>query len=273
MTKIQNYIDELKQKSDKRFDDFKILSIDSLKSILDKAYLEKSTWLGGDNKFVCLFIDLDGSSKQSFKKNIKTMAQIYDYFTQNIVDILNHPVFGADYIDIKGDGAFGIFEGEQASFKAFYCALTFKTIFEQAIKGKFSTQNETLSCKIGIHKDKILVRRIGKRGEGNYNEVWAGRLVNNASKLASQVKEIPPDLNFSTPILISEQVYEDFSKNKEYGFYQCCDSASGQSVLDKQIEIFQPVNHFSNEILGSKFYYTKPIWCNKCADNYINLIK
>lgn len=269
MSKIQEYINELKTKSEKRYDEFKIEEIDSLEKILDEAYLEKPTWLGGDEQFVCLFIDLDKSSKESFKRQPKTMAKIYDYFTQNIVDVLNHSVIGADYIDIKGDGAFGIFEGEKASFKALYCAITFKTMFEQSIAGKFSTEEDKLSCKFGIHKDKILVRRIGKRGEGNYNEVWAGRVVNNASKLASQSKNIPEDGNPSLPILLSEQVYSDFENNKEYGFYYCCD---GGAPMKADVEMFTEINEFSDETLGDKFYYTKVLWCENCADNYINLI-
>lgn len=271
MTEIQSYIKDLKQKSDERFDQFKIVEIKSIKQILDKAYIDKPTWLGGDNKFVCLFIDLDKSSKLSFKKDPMTMAKIYDYFTQNIVDIFNHPKIGADYIDIKGDGAFGIFEGEKASFKALYCAITFKTMFEQTISNKFSTGEEKLSCKFGIHKDKILVRRIGKRGEGNYNEVWAGRLVNNASKLASQTKNIPIDsLNSSLPILISNEVYKDFEQNKKYGFYFCCDG--GQSIINQKIEMFKSSDEFSDETLGKNFYYTRVNWCQNCADNYIELI-
>jgi hypothetical protein len=165
MSDIQSYIDELKKKSEERFDQFKIEEINGIQEIEDEAYLEKPTWLGGDKQFVCLFIDLDDSSKHSFKKHPKTMAKIYDYFTQNIVDVLNHPIFGADYIDIKGDGAFGIFEGEKASYKALYCAITFKTLFEQTISPKFSTEGELLSCKFGIHKDIILVRKLVKGGQ------------------------------------------------------------------------------------------------------------
>jgi len=269
MSNIQNYVNDLKNKSEQRFNEFKIEEIENLGQILDKAYLEKPTWLGGDKEFVCLFIDLDKSSKESFKRHPKTMAKIYDYFTQNIVDVLNHPIIGADYIDIKGDGAFGIFEGEKSSFKALYCAITFKTMFEQSIRNKFSTDTEKLSCKFGIHKDKILVRRIGKRGIGNYNEVWAGRLVNNASKLAGQSKNIPPEENTSLPILISEQAYADFEKNKEYGFYYCCNG--GVPMTDK-VEMFKLFEDFSDETLGDKFYYTRVLWCEKCADNYIDLI-
>ncbi|NCS98853.1 hypothetical protein GW764_01565 [Candidatus Parcubacteria bacterium] len=276
MTKIQEYINELKEKSDKRFDDFDIIEIDNINSILDKAYIDKPTWLGGDKEFVCLFIDLDKSSKKSFKKHPKTMAKIYDYFTQNIVDVLNHPTIGADYIDIKGDGAFGVFGGDQASFKAFYCAITFKTLFEEKIKNKFGTEEESLGCKIGIHKDKVLVRRIGKRGEGNYNEVWAGKLVNNASKLASQKIE-PSNLGVfdQNLIFVSDKVYKDFEDNEEFGLYRCCDVSSEESVsiINQKVPVFTRVEEPSEETLGDCFYKTDVRWCNKCADKYIDLIR
>jgi class 3 adenylate cyclase len=267
---IRDYIETLKEKSEERFNNFSIVEIDSIKEILNKAYLEKPTWLGGDKEFVCLFIDLDKSSKLSFKKHPKVMAKIYDYFTQNIVDVLNHPKIGADYIDIKGDGAFGIFEGDQASFKAFYCALTFKTLFEEKIQPKFSDEKNTvLSCKFGIHKDKILVRRIGIRGDNN--EVWAGRLVNNASKLATQSKNL--EQNFlnqnQLPILISEKVYKDFEQKKQFGFYHCCNDGNPIPVdTPMWTEFAEP----SEETFDDKFYFTRTKWCQNCAEGYMNLI-
>lgn len=271
MVEIHSYIKDLHQKSEERFNDFEIEEVSTIKQIEENAYLQKPTWLGGDKKFVCLFIDLDDSSKLSFEKHPKIMAKIYDYFTQNIVDILNHPTLGADYIDIKGDGAFGIFEGEKASYKALYCAITFKTMFEGVIRPKFSTKEIDLSCKFGIHKDKILVKKIGKKGPRNYNEVWAGRLVNNAAKLANQAKTLPEDMfTTSLPILISKEIHEDFEKRKEFGFYHCCDGR-GQST-PQRLEMFTEFNHFSDEVLGEKFYYTKVVWCKDHADNYINLI-
>ena len=271
MTEIQNYINSLKAISEDRYNNFEIVDLDNLEQILDRTYLEKPTWLGGDKEFVCLFVDLDKSSKQSFKRHPKTMAKLYDYFTQNIVDVLNHPKLGANYIDIKGDGAFGIFEGEKSSVKAVYCALTFKTLFEQTIRGKFSTDDQTLSCKFGIHKDKILVRRIGKRGEGNWNEVWAGRLVNNASKLASESHNVPPPdgLSIQLPILVSEQVYEDFESNKQYGFYHCC--INGEPTTEERL-MWNRYEDFSDETLGDSFYYTHVSWCANCADDYIALL-
>lgn len=272
MSEIQTYLNNLKKNSETRFNEFKIVEIGSLAEISNEAYLEKPTWLGGDSEFVCLFIDLDKSSKMSFHKHVQTMAKIYDYFTQNIVDVFNHPVFGADYIDIKGDGAFGIFEGPKASFKALYCAITFKTLFEQTIQSKFSEDDSVLNCKFGIHKDKILVRKIGKRGPRNYNEVWAGRLVNNAAKLASEAKNIPYQNGMmpAIPILLSEKVYRDFEQNKQFGFYNCCDGRGNR--LGSLTPMFVENTNFSDEVLGEKLYYTYVRWCDVHADSYINLI-
>lgn len=267
---IQDFITELKEKAEKRFDDFQFSEIDSISSIKEDAYLEKPIWVGGDNKFVCLFVDLDKSSKISFKKHALTMAKIYDYFTQTLVDVFNNDSFCADYVDVKGDGAFAIYEGEHASYKAFYAAITFRKIFEEKIKTKFQDdEGGNLSCKIGIHKDKILVKKIGKRGD--YNEVWAGRLVNNAAKLSKEYEKAPEKFNGSkSPIIISEEVYRDFEAKPEFGLYNCHNGDT--AILDQQNPVFTEVTDFSDDTLGDKFYYTQVGWCNYCADDYINKV-
>ncbi len=264
MSEIKKFITELKEKSEERFKDFKIEEIESIKHITEDAYLEKPTWVGGDKEFVCLYIDLNGSSKKSFKSQVQTMAKIYDYFTQNLVDVFSK--FNAEYIDIKGDGAFAIFEGEKASYRAFYAAITFKELFDLHISQKFEdAEGNRLGCKIGIHKDKILVKKIGKRN--NYNEVWAGRVVNNAAKLAGEYKNINTP---RVPIIISEKIYNDFLLHPEYGLYHCHNG--DENILDQKINLFTEVSDYSDETLGNKYYYTEVGWCDYCADNYINLI-
>jgi hypothetical protein len=151
---LKEVMDTLKFEADKRFDNFEIEEIGELCKIQDDAYLEKSTWLGGDEKFTCLCIDLDSSSKHSAKRKASTMAKLYEYFTQNIVDVLSLTAIKADYIDIKGDGAFGIYGGENCIEKAFIAGITFKTFFEKNIKEKFKSEfSLDLICKLGIAKD------------------------------------------------------------------------------------------------------------------------
>jgi class 3 adenylate cyclase len=257
-------IDELYKKlhtdSEERYKSFAIEEISSISDISSDAYLEKPTWLGGDKEFTCLFIDLNESSKLSFKKHVKTMAKVYDYFTQNVVDIMSTDKISADYIDIKGDGAFGIFEGENAVFRALCCALTFKTFFTKYIQSKFKDIDENFNCKIGIHTDKILVKKIGKRI--NNNEVWAGRLVNNASKLTSLNKEIAP--NSKNPlIIVSDKVFESLGSKYDYAVLGCGHSLQGQ-MLNEKASVWKEykINEIDH-VLGEKVYYTEASWCSE----------
>lgn len=271
MQAIEKFIEDLKEKAEKRFDDFHVEELDTISDIKSDAYLSRPTWLGGDKKFVCLSIDLDKSSRTSFKRHPETMAKIYDYFTQTIVDVYSYTDFAADYIDVKGDGAFAIYEGKYASYKAFYAAMTFRQIFEEKIKTQFKdSENNNLGCKLGIHKDVALVKKIGK--PDHYNEVWAGRLINNAAKLAKEFERNRSVFNgIASPIVISKSVYLDFEANPEFGLYYCHEN--GQEVLEQKKPVFIEVPNPSDETLGDEFYYAKTTWCKQCADSYINKIK
>lgn len=263
----------LSGKSEDRYNNFKIKPIESLKNVYDEAYLTNPTWLGGDNEFVCLFIDLDNSSQLSFKKNIQTIAKLYDYFTQNIVDVMNQDGLRADYIDIKGDGAFGIYEGDNAALKALCAAVTFKSFFELYIRPKFQTINDTINCKLAIHRDKILVKKIGKRGEGNSNEVWAGRLVNNTVKLADYSKNIyQNDSSLSRDknsiLLISNKIYEDIGVKKEFTQISCGHDLKlnnqTKSAIWKQVDCSDDIS-----VYGDKLWYMNTVWCKLCGTNYM----
>ncbi len=261
-----------KAESEERYDAFAIEEIGGIRRISEDAYLENPTWLGGDKEFVCLFIDLDNSSGMSFKHHPKVMAKIYDYFTQNIVDVLYSDPFRADYIDIKGDGAFVIFEGEQAEFKALAAALTFKTFFEKHIRTKFQTDTDAFNCKIGIDKDKVLVKKIGRRGDNN--EVWAGRVVNHAAKLASLSKRIYSTDTNITPataslLMISDKVYLDLKKKSEYTHTSCGHDARGNPSPIKAPNWNLVDCAQDDTINGSQAWYTSSLWCDQCGDRYM----
>ncbi len=262
-----------KDVSDKRFDDFRIEPISSIKRITEDAYLENPTWLGGDEEFVCLFIDLDNSSALSFEHRSTTMARLYDYFTQNVVDFMSSDPHRADYIDIKGDGAFGIYEGEQAVFKALSVALSFKTFFDKHIRPKFEPYTDALNCKLAIEKDKILVRKIGKRGDKNNNEVWAGRVVNNAAKLSGLTKQIYAQTTEYHPsrqslLVISDKVFEELARKKTYTHTSCGHDTSGNPAPAAPVW-----RSFDCSLVGSVngdiAWYTGTVWCDKCGDNYL----
>jgi hypothetical protein len=272
MQSLKDTYKEFKIKSDSRFDNFKIdENIGNLDRIQDESYLESSTWLGGDEKFVCLSIDLDKSSALSARKHVKTMAKLYEYFTENIVDMLNIEEIKADYIDIKGDGVFGIYQGDNAVKRAFVAAITFRTFFEDCIRPKFKNElGIDLNCKSAICRDKILVKRIGTRKYNN--EVWAGRLVNNAyklMKLSDKLRQENP-LIPGNMLVVSEEIYNYLCVNHyDHAVMSCgCKTPNGISqILWSEIDVSN-----EDDIVGDKAYHMSNLWCDTCGDSYLDNI-
>lgn len=130
MQSIEKIFKDYEKKSERRFSDFEVVKIKSLSNIQNDVHLKDPIWLELDEEVCCLGIDLEGSTIHSFKRKGKTMAKIYDYFTQNLVDFMhNIPEIQADYIDIKGDGAFGIYKGTKSISRAFIAGEIFKSFF------------------------------------------------------------------------------------------------------------------------------------------------
>ncbi len=267
METLKEIFEKLKKESDERYNNFDIEEISNISRISEDSYLEKPTWLGGDEKFVCVFIDLDESTEISNVKQRATVAKIYDYFTQNIVEVFSIPKMKADYFDIKGDGAFGIYEGDKAVFRSFVAAVTFKTFFEKYIRNKFN--GLILNCKIAINEDKILVKKIGKRE--NYNEVWAGSLVNNTFKLASlntKIHEI--DRLKRSLVIVPEFIYNKLHEKKEYAILSC-GHCNGKWTGEKK-NLWKKFSG-PEEIEDIKqIYYLATVWCDECGNEYINHI-
>lgn len=272
MASVEETFELLKESADARYDNFEIQDVGSIGQIYEDSYLEKPVWLGGDAKFVCLFIDLDKSSKMSFKKHPATMAKIYDYFTQTLIDVLSEESIHAEYIDIKGDGAFGIFEGDDAAFRALSAALTFGTFFRKYIRPKFQTATDNINFKATIHVDKILVKRIGTRGPRNNNEVWAGRLVNKAAKLGLVTPYIyKQDNGFSADkmsiLVISEDIFEIFKQKTGYAINHCGHTVEGDDVgsIGQLWAEFDSSN--IDELSEDRVYYAPGLWCDICQND------
>ena len=267
---LDNLYKERKAESDERYDGFKVEPISSIRRISEEAYLENPTWLGGDDFFACLYIDLDDSSAISFKHQPELMAKLYDYFTQNIVDFISNDLFRADYIDIRGDGVFGIFEGEDAVRRAFCAGVTFKTFFEKVVCPKFKGATDGISCKLALEWDKVLVKKIGRRGDKNNNEVWAGTVVNNAAKLASLSKQTPVSPGNSV-FVISDRVHDVLMERMDFAINSCGHTENGGkgNVASVWTSIDCSINPNVN---GEKAWWTRANWCDKCGDSYMEEI-
>lgn len=142
-------------------------------------------WLKIPN-VICVFVDMMGSTKLSASSHDKSTAGAYQLFTRTAVRLFNK--FEAPYIDVRGDGVLAIFNQDQ-TYRAVSSTITFKTfsdyVFTPIMKSK---TNLEIKSHYGIDQSTVLVRKIGlKRHDersDRQNEVWAGKPVNMAAKLA-----------------------------------------------------------------------------------------
>lgn len=168
----------------------KVESCAGVPALDDIPILDRSKWLKVPS-VICVYIDMKDSTKLSMAAKEKDVASAFQLYTGTAVRLLN--AFGSKYIDVRGDGAFGLFDAGQ-EYTALVAAVTFKTFANTvAIPAIETRTNVRVGSHIGIDQSSVLVRRVGMRQtEDRYdrqNEVWAGRPVNMAAKLAGMTAD------------------------------------------------------------------------------------
>ena len=192
---------------------------------------------------------MKNSTQLSANTQDKFTASIYQYFTDTAVRILDW--FEASYIDVRGDGAFGLFDADRIHH-GLAAAVTFKTFVEKEMAEKIP-QDKPKMAHIGIDKKTVLVKRIGMRNvdgqSGKQNEVWAGKPVNMASKLASHGGE--------NEITVSDRVFKVFSDEaSDLVLKSCgCRNEGEKKDLWQEVLLQSPVFDFE------KAYVLKSPWC------------
>ena len=163
-----------------------------------------------------VFADLKDSTGLNVIEDRETAARAYTYFVRAMAVILER--FSADYVDIHGDGVFGLFS-QSPSFQAAAGAITMKTLVERDVAVRLQKDAATerkLTAGIGIDQGELWVRRLGLRGT-KQNEVWAGNPLNMAAKLSSVAE---PD-----QLVVSERVFSAYQQasriRQRVLFYSC----------------------------------------------------
>lgn len=156
---------------------------------------------------ICVFVDMKGSTKLSASTGEKSTASVYRLFTSTAVKLFHE--FDAPYIDVKGDGVFALFNEDQP-YRALCAAVTFKTFAQEEFVPKAKSKTgEDVGYHIGIDQKTILVRKIGLKMVNDrtdrQNEVWAGKTVNMAAKLASKA---------DSSLLVSDRYFDNFTDKK-----------------------------------------------------------
>lgn len=149
-----------------------------------------------------VFADLKGSTKLSAEESRSNSAVAYTLFIRAMSIILDR--FEARYIDIQGDGIFGLFSGPSSRFLAAACAITMRSEVERVVDVRFrrnTSAESELTVGIGIDEGTLLVRRLGLRGT-KQNEVWVGKPVNMAAKLSSEAG--------ANQVVVSDRVFGQY---------------------------------------------------------------
>jgi len=208
---------------------------------------------------ICVYVDMINSTKLSALKQDKGTAGAYQLFTNTAVMLFHE--MDAPYIDVRGDGVFALFNSNQV-YRAFVSAVSFKTFAHMEFVERLRQLTTVeVGCHIGIDQKTVLVRKIGlKRKNGRsdrQNEVWAGKPVNMAAKLAS--------LSNHNQLLVSDRFFEKISDEKARN---SCGCRSGlKEYLWKEVDV-KDKNLFDFD----KAYCLESNWCETHGKEYFDAL-
>lgn len=256
---LYNY-DKLTHDLFSRLDNIKIEEIDNIPDSDKIPFSDPRKWLKVKN-VSCLFIDIANSSILDYKTHPKSVAQIYQGFTNTLVEIMN--IFKAKYIDIKGDGAFALFDQQNSSIYAFLAAVSFRTFFINSLRDlilKKTNNKVELKFKGGIYYGDVIFKRMGLWGDKK-NEVWTNSTVNNCFKLTSKAQ--------NNSIIVSEEVYNNFN-NSRYILKTC---GCGSNGIPENLWTYKDDFNIDLNYIGIEGAWEfQSWWCKKCGEKFINLV-
>jgi class 3 adenylate cyclase len=212
---------------------------------------------------ICVYVDMQGSTKLSASAHEKSTAGAYQLFTGTAVALFDS--FEAPYIDVKGDGVFALFNPSQA-YRALAAAVTFKTFseveFVPTIKGDTGL---SVGCHIGIDQKLVLVRKLGLKRYSDrtdrQNEVWAGKPVNMASKLAGKTDD--------RDLLVSDRFYASIPDERAR---MSCGCVGGVPTSQKQ-ELWEAIDLRNDPLFDfATAYKLKTQWCRNHGSQFCEAI-
>lgn len=235
--------------------------------------LEKNRWYRVDEA-VAVYADLKGSTNLSAQRQARVMAKIYELFTGAWISTLRAMKSG--FIDIKGDGGFGLFYGKAGVAQAVLAAVTFRTIVKCELKATVNNmladiegvENWELSAKVGIHKGPLLVKRVGERNTTKHTLnwlVWVGKPVNYAAKLSSLAG---PD-----ELLVTAPVYEVITGKDVLRTHLERSCGCGNKGLPIELWTTLSEEHEAVKLTSYTVYKLGSFWCDQHGDEYFSAVK
>ena len=226
------------------------------------------------NDVTAVFADLKRSTSISVNGSQKDAAYAYTYFIRAMTVIFEN--FGARYVDIQGDGVFGLFSGKDSVLAASASAITMRTQMEGVVEPmfrKYTSTRQGLKIGIGVDRGTLLVRRLGLKGT-RQNEVWAGNPVNMAAKLSSVAG--------NNHVVVSDRVYAAYNgtpKIRQRALLRSCGCVVGKTKAGLDLPAGQANNLWSkitvpkNRSLDFQTAYRrKAPWCGQHGDEFCEAV-
>lgn len=209
----------------------------------------------------CLFVDMTDSSMLDFENHTRRVAQIYEGFTTPLVRFMD--TFGAAYIDIKGDGAFCLFDDSPGCVRAVLAATTFRKYIEETLQPLVDQKTDSkvsIGFRAAMTFGPVIFKRIGLRGDKK-NEVWTNSTVNNCVKLAQYAE---PGFLYATP-----NAYRQLKEHP--ALVHTCGCRQGDKPRDERPLLWEDIELDGAGQLGmDSVKRLTSTWCDTCGEDYIN---
>lgn len=237
--------------------DFPVVEKDGSFNAKDIPSSSSDTWIKLP-EVVAVVCDLKGSTHLGTGKHDTSTARIYKSSVEGAVSVLHY--FEANFIDIQGDGGFGLFWGDHAYERALCAAVTIRTFSEDLVERlnkRWSDAPDT-GYKVGIHAARTLVKSIGTRRVTSEQEaVWAGKPVNYAAKCAQAADR--------HEVIVTQRVWEKFKNNDFIAF--SCDCNGGPTA---KLWADTTVDRLPEDDQAAVVLHAG--WCKTCGPSFCDAI-
>lgn len=216
---------------------------------------------------VAVFVDMEGSTNLSVGRHPASTAAIYRAAMKNAVRILHE--FDADFIQVQGDGAFGLFWGDRAVERGVCAAITTTTFSGQSLELQLAAkwpEAPPTGFKAGVAVGRVLVKNIGTpRNPHEQEPIWAGKPVNYAAKAAQQASR--------GEVIVTSSIWAAI-ENNDYLAFACNHDEDKQNLDAYAPELWEPIEiHKLDDSESERHgHICRSHWCYECGPSFVRAV-